>query len=171
MRISSSTRPRASLLSQWGSVLAGPPRTRSIQFFFGNITVIGLLLTLVIIFSFQGATIVAQPTDILLIAVPLTIQTVLIFFVAYLWARRWKLPHNISAPGAMIGASNFFELAVAVAISVFGLSSPAALTTIVGVLVEVPLMLALVRFANRTRHWFPAPALDSNPTDKPEDIT
>ncbi len=135
---------------------------------FGNITIIGLLLTLVIIFSFQGATIVNQPTDILLIAVPLTIQTVLIFFIAYLWAKRWKLPHNIAAPGAMIGASNFFELAVAVAISVFGLSSPAALTTIVGVLVEVPLMLALVRFANRTRRWFPKPELENNTTDQPE---
>ena len=123
-----------------------------------NVTVIGLLLTLVIIFSFQGRTIVEQPTDILLIAVPLLIQTVLIFFVAYLWAKRWKLPHDIAAPGALIGASNFFELAVAVAIAVFGLQSPAALTTIVGVLVEVPIMLALVRVANKTRHWFPEKA-------------
>jgi len=119
-----------------------------------NVTVIGLLLTLVIIFSFQGRKIVQQPTDILLIAVPLIIQTFLIFFVAYLWAKKWKLPHNVAAPGAMIGASNFFELAVAVAISVFGLQSPAALTTIVGVLVEVPVMLALVRIANKTRGRF-----------------
>ena len=123
---------------------------------FNNITIAGLLLTLVIIFSFQGSKIVSQPADILLIAVPLVIQTVLIFFIAYTWAKAWKLPHDIAAPGAMIGASNFFELAVAVAISVFGLQSAAALTTIVGVLVEVPLMLALVRFANKTRHWFPA---------------
>ncbi len=123
---------------------------------FNNITIAGLLLTLVIIFSFQGSKIVNQPSDILLIAVPLVLQTVLIFFIAYIWAKVWKLPHNIAAPGAMIGASNFFELAVAVAISVFGLQSAAALTTIVGVLVEVPLMLALVRFANKTRHWFPA---------------
>ncbi len=136
---------------------------------FNNITVIGLLLTLVIIFSFQGAAIVKQPVDILLIAVPLTIQTVLIFFVAYLWARRWKLPHNIAAPAAMIGASNFFELAVAVAISVFGLTSPAALTTIVGVLVEVPLMLALVRFANKTSHWFPLPTSKTKPIAKPKE--
>lgn len=122
---------------------------------FNNVTVIGLLLTLVIIFSFQGRKIVEQPVDILLIAVPLIIQTFLIFFVAYVWGKAWKLPHNIAAPGAMIGASNFFELAVAVAISVFGLQSPAALATIVGVLVEVPIMLTLVRIANRTRHWFP----------------
>ncbi len=121
---------------------------------FKNITIIGLLLTLIIIFSFQGSKIINQPVDILLIAVPLSIQTVLIFFIAYMWAKVWKLPHEIAAPGAMIGASNFFELAVAVAISVFGLTSAAALATIVGVLVEVPLMLTLVRFANRTRHWF-----------------
>jgi len=122
---------------------------------FNNVTVTGLLLTLIIIFSFQGRTIVEQPVNILLIAVPLVIQTFLIFFIAYFWSRAWKLPHDIAAPGAMIGASNFFELAVAVAISVFGLQSPAALATIVGVLVEVPVMLALVRIANRTRHWFP----------------
>ena len=122
---------------------------------FNNVTVIGLLLTLVIIFSFQGRKIVEQPVDILLIAVPLVIQTFLIFFIAYFWGKAWKLPHDIAAPGAMIGASNFFELAVAVAISVFGLQSPAALATIVGVLVEVPVMLTLVRIANRTRHWFP----------------
>jgi ACR3 family arsenite transporter len=113
-----------------------------------------LLLTLIIIFSFQGETIVNQPTDILLIAVPLTIQTFLIFFIAYMWAKAWKLPHNVASPGAMIGASNFFELAVAVAISVFGLRSPAALVTIVGVLVEVPVMLALVKIANKTKSWF-----------------
>jgi len=122
---------------------------------FDNITIIGLLLTLIIIFSFQGRKIIEQPLDILLIAVPLTIQTFLIFFIAYLWAKKWKLPHNIAAPGAMIGASNFFELAVAVAISIFGLQSPAALVTIVGVLVEVPIMLTLVRIANKTKNWFP----------------
>ena len=124
---------------------------------FNNITVAGLLLTLVIIFSFQGRTIVEQPVDIFLIAIPLIIQTFLIFFIAYLWAKRWRLPHNVASPAGMIGASNFFELAVAVAISVFGLQSPAALTTIVGVLVEVPIMLTLVRIANRTKHWFPEP--------------
>lgn len=122
---------------------------------FNNVTMIGLLLTLVIIFSFQGSTIVAQPVDILLIAVPLVIQTFLIFFIAYLWSKAWKLPHNVASPAAMIGASNFFELAVAVAISVFGLKSPAALATIVGVLTEVPVMLALVRISNRTTKWFP----------------
>ncbi len=121
---------------------------------FNNVTVGGLLLTLIIIFSFQGETIVNQPSDILLIAVPLTIQTFLIFFIAYMWAKAWKLRHDVASPGAMIGASNFFELAVAVAISVFGLSSPATLVTIVGVLVEVPVMLALVRIANKTKGWF-----------------
>lgn len=91
-----------------------------------------------------------------MIAVPLVLQTVLIFFVAYRWAKRWKLPHNIAAPAGMIGASNFFELAVAVAISLFGLQSGAALATVVGVLVEVPVMLMLVKIANNTRSWFPA---------------
>ena len=123
---------------------------------FNNVTIIGLLLTLVIIFSFQGETIVSEPVDILLIAVPLVIQTFLIFFIAYLWSKAWKLPHNIASPAAMIGASNFFELAVAVAISVFGLRSPVALATIVGVLVEVPVMLMLVRISNKTVRWFPA---------------
>ncbi len=121
---------------------------------FNNITVIGLLLTLVIIFSFQGNVILENPLHILLIAIPLTIQTVLIFFIAYLASKMLKLPHNVAAPAGMIGASNFFELAVAVAISLFGPTSPVALATIVGVLVEVPVMLALVRIANRTTHWF-----------------
>lgn len=121
---------------------------------FGNITIVGLLLTLTIIFSFQGETIVENPLDIALIAVPLIIQTFLIFFIAYTWARLWKLPHDIAAPAGMIGASNFFELAVAVAISLFGLESGATIATVVGVLVEVPVMLALVRIANSTRAWF-----------------
>ena len=121
---------------------------------FGNTTIIGLLLTLVIIFSFQGDVIIANPVHIGLIAVPLIIQTVLIFFIAYLGAKALKLPHNVAAPAGMIGASNFFELAVAVAIALFGTSSPVALVTIVGVLVEVPIMLALVGFANRTTNWF-----------------
>jgi len=124
---------------------------------FGNITIIGLLLTLVIIFSFQGKVILDNPLHIVLIAVPLSIQTFLIFLIAYGWAKGWKLRHDIAAPAAMIGASNFFELAVAVAISVFGLTSAAALVTIVGVLVEVPIMLTLVGIANRTQHWFPVP--------------
>jgi len=121
-------------------------------------TIIGLLLTLVIIFSFQGETIVSNPLHIVLIAVPLTIQTYLIFFIGYLWARKWKVDRTVAAPAAMIGASNFFELAVAVAISLFGLGSGAALATVVGVLEEVPIMLTLVSFANRTKHWFPEPA-------------
>ncbi|MDD3037434.1 ACR3 family arsenite efflux transporter [Bacteroides sp.] len=123
---------------------------------FDNITVAGLLLTLVILFSFQGETILANPLHILLIAVPLIIQTVLIFFVAYGWAKVWRLPHSVAAPAGMIGASNFFELAVAVAISLFGLQSGAALATVVGVLVEVPIMLMLVRIANNTRKYFNA---------------
>lgn len=123
---------------------------------FDNITIIGLLLTLVIIFSFQGEIIINNPIHILLIAIPLTIQTFLIFAIAYGWSRAWKLPHSIAAPAGMIGASNFFELAVAVAISLFGLKSGAALATVVGVLTEVPIMLALVKIANRTRQWFPS---------------
>jgi ACR3 family arsenite transporter len=123
---------------------------------FDNITVGGLLLTLVIIFSFQGKIILENPLHIALIAVPLIIQTFLIFFIAYGWAKFWKVKHDIAAPAGMIGASNFFELAVAVAIAVFGLESGAALAAVVGVLVEVPVMLTLVRIANRTRNWFPA---------------
>ena len=115
----------------------------------------GLILTLILLFAFQGEVILNNPLHILLIAIPLIIQTFLIFFIAYGWAKAWRVPHNVAAPGAMIGASNFFELAVAAAIALFGLHSGAALATVVGVLVEVPLMLALVRVANRTRHYFP----------------
>jgi ACR3 family arsenite transporter len=122
---------------------------------FSNITVVGLLLTLVIIFSFQGDVILGNPVHILLIATPLILQTFLIFFIAYFASKVLKLPHDIAAPAAMIGASNFFELAVAVAISLFGAQSPVALVTIVGVLVEVPVMLTLVRIANGTKVWFP----------------
>lgn len=122
---------------------------------FGNVTIIGLLLTLIIIFAFQGKVILANPLHILLIATPLTIQTFLIFFIAYLAGRKLKLAHNIAAPAGMIGASNFFELSVAVAISLFGTTSPVAMATVVGVLVEVPVMLTLVTIANRTTHWFP----------------
>lgn len=122
---------------------------------FSNVTIAGLLLTLVIIFSFQGKVILGNPLHIVLIAVPLVIQTFLIFFIAYGASRALKLPHDIAAPAGMIGASNFFELAVAVAISLFGAKSPVALATIVGVLVEVPVMLTLVKIANRTTNWFP----------------
>ena len=121
---------------------------------FDNVTILGLLLTLIILFSFQGDTILSNPIHILLIGIPLTIQTFFIFGFAYIWAKLWKLPHNIAAPAGMIGASNFFELSVAVAISLFGLQSGAALATVVGVLVEVPVMLTLVKIANKTRKWF-----------------
>lgn len=122
---------------------------------FNNITVAGLLLTLVIIFSFQGNIILSNPLHIVLIAIPLVIQTFLIFFITYYASKKLKLTHEIAAPAAMIGASNFFELAVAVAIALFGPTSPVALATIVGVLVEVPVMLILVKIANRTTGWFP----------------
>lgn len=121
---------------------------------FNNITVAGLLLTLIIIFSFQGNVILNNPLHILLIAIPLTIQTFFIFFIAYGASKMLKLPHDIAAPAGMIGASNFFELSVAVAIALFGPDSPVALATIVGVLVEVPVMLMLVKIANSTKHWF-----------------
>lgn len=121
---------------------------------FNNTTIIGLLLTLIIIFSFQGEVILNNPLHILLIAIPLIIQTFLIFFIAYFAAKALKLPYDVAAPAGMIGASNFFELAVAVAIAVFGTTSPVALATIVGVLVEVPVMLILVKLANNTQKWF-----------------
>jgi ACR3 family arsenite transporter len=121
---------------------------------FNNITIAGLLLTLVLIFSFQGEVIINKPFHIVLIAVPLIIQTVLIFFLAYGACYRLHCRHDIAAPAGMIGASNFFELSVAVAITLFGASSPVVLATIVGVLVEVPVMLALVKYANSTRAKF-----------------
>lgn len=123
---------------------------------FSNVTILGLLLTLIIIFSFQGQTIIDNPLNIILIAIPLILQTFLIFFIAYFWAKAWKIPHEVAAPAGMIGASNFFELAVAVAISLFGLTSGAAVATVVGVLVEVPVMLTLVKIANKTKKWFPS---------------
>lgn len=123
---------------------------------FDGITEAGLLLTLVILFAFQGRVILANPLAIVLIAVPLVIQTYLIFFIGFGWARAWKVPYEIAAPAGMIGASNFFELAVAVAISLFGLASGAALATVVGVLVEVPVMLSLVSIAKASRGRFPA---------------
>lgn len=117
-------------------------------------SVIGLLATVVLLFGFQAETIISQPQTIILIAIPLLLQTFGIFALAYGAAKLMKLPHNIAAPASLIGTSNFFELAVAVAISLFGLHSGAALATVVGVLVEVPVMLSLVAIANRTRHWF-----------------
>lgn len=121
-------------------------------------SILGLLLTVVLLFGFQAETIVARPLLVVLIAVPLLIQSYGIFAIAYGLARALKLPFNVAAPAAMIGTSNFFELAVAVAISLFGLTSTAALATVVGVLIEVPVMLSLVAFANRTKQWFPATA-------------
>ena len=117
-------------------------------------SIFGLLATVVLLFGFQATTILAQPMDIVLIAIPLIIQTYLIFIVAYVAAIKLKLAHNIAAPACLIGTSNFFELAVAVAISLFGLQSGAALATVVGVLVEVPVMLSLVAIVNKTHHWF-----------------
>ena len=121
---------------------------------FDGITTIGLLMTLIMIFSFQGNVILENPLHIVLIAVPLILQTFLIFSIAYGACKFLKLPHRIAAPAGMIGASNFFELAVAVAVALFGTASPAALATTVGVLTEVPVMLFLVKVANNTRGWF-----------------
>lgn len=119
-------------------------------------SVLGLLLTVVLLFGFQGSVILENPFLIVLLATPILIQSYGIFAIAYFWAWRWHVPHKVAAPCALIGTSNFFELAVAVAIGLFGLNSGAALVTVVGVLVEVPVMLSLVWFANRTRDSFPA---------------
>ena len=124
---------------------------------FDGVTIAGLLLMLIFLFATQAEALLNNPLHILLISVPLTIQTFLIFFIAYFACKLLKLPHDISAPAGMIGASNFFELAVAVAIALFGTSSPASLATTVGVLTEVPVMLLLVKIANSTKHWFSKP--------------
>ena len=121
---------------------------------FDSITTVGLLLTLVIIFSFQGDTILDNPFHVLLIAVPLILQNVITSAFAYLICKGTKQPHNIAAPAALIGASDFFELSVAVAVSLFGADSPVVLVCTVGVLTEVPVMLILVKFVNKTKHWF-----------------
>lgn len=121
---------------------------------FDGITTVGLLLTLIMIFAFQGTVILNNPLHILLIAIPLIVQTFVVFAIAYAACWLLKLPHKIAAPAGMIGASNFFELAVAVAVALFGTTSPAALATTVGVLTEVPVMLFLVTIANRTKGWF-----------------
>ena len=140
---------RRALLSRGESVEAFTARIKPAS-------VLGLLLTVVLLFGFQGPVIIAQPVLIALLAVPIIIQSYGIFALGYAWAFAWKLPHKVAAPCALIGTSNFFELAVAVAIGLFGLNSGAALATVVGVLVEVPVMLSLVAFANRTRDSFPA---------------
>ncbi len=132
---------------------------RSVEDFSARIkpaSVVGLLVTVILLFGFQGQVIIAQPLLIALIAVPIILQSYGIFALGYAWAFAWRLPHKVAAPCALIGTSNFFELAVAVAIGLFGLNSGAALATVVGVLVEVPVMLSLVAFANRTRGRFPA---------------
>ena len=135
---------------------AGEARLESFLMMVKPLSITGLLATVVLLFGFQAGTIIASPLAIVLIAVPLLIQTYGIFALAYGAAWAWRVPHAVAAPCAMIGTSNFFELAVAVAISVFGLNSGAALATVVGVLVEVPVMLSLVAFANRTRGHFSA---------------
>ncbi|MAZ71088.1 ACR3 family arsenite efflux transporter [Porticoccus sp.] len=127
------------------------------------LSVLGLLATVVLLFGFQGQIILDQPLLIALIAIPLLIQSYGIFAIAYAAAYFWRVPFNVAAPCALIGTSNFFELAVAVAIGLFGLNSGAALVTVVGVLVEVPVMLSLVAFANRTSHWFPASRTNTCP--------
>ena len=130
------------------------PRLDNLIVRFKPLSIAGLLVTVILLFGFQANKILAQPQAIFLIAVPLVIQTYGIFALAYFLAIRIKLSFNIAAPGCMIATSNFFELAVAVAISLFGLNSGASLATVVGVLVEVPVMLSLVAFANKTKHWF-----------------
>jgi len=118
---------------------------------FKPVSILALLSTLVLLFAFQGTSIIDNPLIILLVAIPLIIQTYFIFFIAWYAGKAIKLPHPVCSPAALIGASNFFELAVAVAIALFGLDSPAAMVTVVGVLVEVPLMLSLVAFVNRNK--------------------
>mgnify|MGYP007112895053 CR=1 FL=1 len=122
---------------------------------FNGVTTFGLLLTLIIIFTFQGDIILEQPLYVLLIAVPLILQNVISANFTYLICRLTKQPHNIAAPASLIAASDFFELSVAVAIALFGPNSPVVLACTVGVLTEVPVMLLLVSFINKTRHWFP----------------
>jgi ACR3 family arsenite transporter len=124
-----------------------------------SITIIALLLTLILLFSFKGEVIINNPLTILWIAIPLTIQTLLIFSATYWAAKRWGMSYENAAPSALIGASNHFEVAIATAVMLFGLSSGAALATVVGVLIEVPLMLVLVGFCKRTHNWFSSETL------------
>jgi len=147
---------RAALLRHGGDGVRGELQVARFIATVKPFSILGLLATVVLLFGFQGRVILDQPLLIALIAVPLLIQSYGIFAIAYAAAWTWRVPHNVAAPCALIGTSNFFELAVAVAIGLFGLNSGAALVTVVGVLVEVPVMLSLVAFANRTRHHFPA---------------
>lgn len=146
---------RMALLRRAGHGASGAANVASFTQAIKPFSIIGLLATVVLLFGFQGQVILERPLLIGLIAVPLLIQSYAIFALAYLAAWAWRVPHNVAAPCALIGTSNFFELAVAVAIGLFGLNSGAALVTVVGVLVEVPVMLSLVAFANRTRRFFP----------------
>jgi len=147
---------RAALVRRAGNGARGEIQVARFTTAVKPISILGLLATVVLLFGFQGHVILERPLLIALIAVPLLIQSYGIFAIAYAAAWAWRVPHNIAAPCALIGTSNFFELAVAVAIGLFGLNSGAALVTVVGVLVEVPVMLSLVAFANRTRRHFPA---------------
>jgi ACR3 family arsenite transporter len=144
----------AGFITRKALLKSGESRLNSFLAAISPVSIAGLLATIVILFGLQAPAIIKQPLDIVLIAIPLLIQTYGIFFVAYFIAYKWKIPHKIAAPSCLIGTSNFFELAVAVAISLFGLNSGAALATVVGVLVEVPVMLSLVAFVNRTRLKF-----------------
>lgn len=145
---------RAALTRRAGGGVLGEAQVAWFTAAVKPVSILGLLATVVLLFGFQGHVIVEQPLLIGLIAVPLLVQSYGIFLLAYAAAWAWRVPHNIAAPCALIGTSNFFELAVAVAIGVFGLNSGAALVTVVGVLVEVPVMLSLVALANRTRMQF-----------------
>lgn len=147
---------RAALVRRAGNGVSGEDRVARFTMAVKPFSILGLLATVVLLFGFQGHVILERPLLIALIAVPLLIQSYGIFAIAYAAAWAWRVPHNVAAPCALIGTSNFFELAVAVAIGLFGLNSGAALVTVVGVLVEVPVMLSLVAFANRTRSHFPA---------------
>ena len=129
---------------------------------FEGVTTLGLLLTLIIIFSFQGDILLEKPLYVLLIAIPLILQNVISASLTYVVCKAAKLPHNISAPASLIAASDFFELSVAVAIALFGPDSPVVLACTVGVLTEVPIMLLLVKFINKTRAWFPSPNFSEN---------
>lgn len=137
-------------------LLRSPTRIERLEQRLKPMAIVSLIVTVLLLFMVQAQAILANPLAIALIAIPLTLQTYLIFWITAQWMRLWRQPHAIAAPGAMIGASNFFELAVAVAISLFGIESGAALATVVGVLVEVPVMLSLVAIANRNRKLFPA---------------
>jgi arsenite transporter len=150
--------PLAAGLLTRSSILrrSGPDAVERFAARWKSTSIVGLLLTVVLLFGFQAETIVDEPARVAMIAVPLLIQSYGIFAIAYGAARLLKLSFDVAAPAAMIGTSNFFELAVAVAISLYGLGSGAALATVVGVLIEVPVMLSLVAFANRTQNWFPA---------------